>query len=77
MLLIVSGPLLGEVDDNAEQHLDKLDLVLHRGEAVRPEESIGYAGKKRQNYSRKLKKMWPLWGFGVNRSDLSGGSTAL
>ena len=32
------GPfLLGEVDDNAKQHLDELDLVLHGGEPVGPE----------------------------------------
>ena len=31
------GPLLGEVDHYAEQHLDKLDLVLHGGEPVGPE----------------------------------------
>ena len=35
--MIKYGPLLGEVDDNAEQHLDELDLVLHGGEAVGPE----------------------------------------
>ena len=29
--------LLGEVDNNAEQHLDQLDLVLHGGEPVGPE----------------------------------------
>ena len=35
--VIQAGSLLGEVDDNAEQHLDQFDLVLHGGEAVRSE----------------------------------------
>ena len=35
--VIQAGSLLGEVDDNAEQHLDQFDLVLHGGEAVGPQ----------------------------------------
>ena len=55
--------LLGEVDNNAEQHLDQLDLVLHGGEPVGPEGRVELKMSSDFFYINKRMTSWSFKHF--------------